>query len=99
MSALRLAHSDQAARAMLVEGMSLATLIEAMFSAPVPHRDAVRNIASALEDFAISPDLGPMWHLRYIYEGRRGSFRVVNMEIATPTGTLTSKDIWLRLPV
>jgi hypothetical protein len=84
---------------MLVEGMSLATLIEAMFSAPVPHRDAVRNIASALEDFAISPDLGPMWHLRYIYEGRRGSFRVVNMEIATPTGTLTSKDIWLRLPV
>jgi hypothetical protein len=38
--------------------------------------------------FAISPELGPVWHLRYVYENH-GSFRVVDMEIATPTGTLS----------
>jgi hypothetical protein len=52
-----------------------------------------------LDDFAISPELGPVWHLRYLYEDRPGSFHVVDMEIATPTGTLSSKDVWLRLPV
>ena len=84
---------------MLVEGMTLATLIDAMFSAPIAHRDAVHNIASALDDFDISPELGPVWHLRYLYEDRPGSFNVVDMEIATPTGTLSSQDVWLRLPV
>nr|WP_249808480.1 hypothetical protein [Bradyrhizobium sp. 87] len=96
-TALRLTHGDEAARAMLVGGMSLTALIEAMFSAPVGRRDAVHNITSALDDFAISPELGPVWHLCYVYENH-GSFRVVDMEIATPTGTLSSKDVWLRLP-
>jgi hypothetical protein len=36
----------EAARAMLVGGMSLAALIEAMFSAPVGRRDAVHNVTS-----------------------------------------------------
>ncbi|WP_346731080.1 hypothetical protein [Bradyrhizobium sp. 35] len=67
-TALRLTHGDEAARAMLVGGMSLAALIDAMFSAPVGRRDAVHNITSALDDFAISPELGPAWHLRYLYE-------------------------------
>nr|WP_249802285.1 MULTISPECIES: hypothetical protein [unclassified Bradyrhizobium] len=97
-TALRLTHGDETARAMLVGGMSLAALIEAMFSAPVERRDAVRYVASALDDFAISPQLGPVWHLRYVYEDK-GSFRVVDMEISTPTGTLSSKYVWLRLPV
>jgi hypothetical protein len=60
--------------------VSLAALIEAMFSAPVERRDAVRYVASALDDFAISPELGPVWHLRYVYESH-GSFRVVDMEM------------------
>ncbi|MGY4429506.1 hypothetical protein ACVWWO_001983 [Bradyrhizobium sp. F1.13.1] len=98
LTALRLSHGDEAARAMLVDGMSLAALIETMFSAPIGRRDAVHNIARALDDFALSPELGPVWHLRYVYESH-GSFRVVDMEIATPTGTLSSKDVWLRLPV
>ncbi|MGY0574731.1 hypothetical protein ACTGJ9_029745 [Bradyrhizobium sp. RDM12] len=96
-TALRLTHGDEDARAMLVRGMSLAALIEAMFSAPVERRDAVRHVAAALDNFVISPELGPVWHLRYVYESH-GSFRVVDMEIATPTGTLSSKDILLRLP-
>jgi hypothetical protein len=97
-TALRLTHGDEAARAMLLGGMSLATLMDTMFSAPIGRRDAVHNITRALDDFAISPELGPVWHLRYVYESH-GSFRVVDMEIATPTGTLSSKDVWLRLPV
>ena len=97
-TALRLTHGDEAARAMLVHGMSLAALIDAMFSAPIARRDAVRNITSALDDFAISPELGPVWHLRCLYEDH-SSFRVVDMEIATPTGTLSSTEITLRLPV
>lgn len=82
---------------MLIDGMSFATLIEAMFSAPLPHRQAVRAITDGLDDFVVSPDLGLMWHLRYIYDDQPGSFHVVDMEIATPNGTLASKDIWLRL--
>lgn len=58
-----------------------------MFSVPVERRDAVRYVAAALDDFAISPELGPVWYLR-----------VVDMEIATPTGTLSGKDVWLCLP-
>jgi hypothetical protein len=69
-----------------------------MFSAPMGRRDAVHNITRALDDFAIWPELGPVWHLHYVYESH-GSFRVVDMEIATPTGTLSSKDVWLRLLV
>lgn len=58
-SALRVVHGDEVARTMLQEGMSLATLIDTMFSAPIAHRDAVRYVASALDDFAITPELGP----------------------------------------
>lgn len=96
-AALRHVHGDEAARIMLVEGMSLADLIDAMFSAPLPHREAVKAITDGLDDFVISPDLGLMWHLKYIYGDRPGSFHVMDMEIATPNGTLASKDIWLRL--
>jgi hypothetical protein len=85
--------------AMLVDGMSLAALLDAMFSAPIARRDAVHNITSALDNFFISPQLGPVWHLRYLYEDQPGSFRVVDMEIATPAGTFSSNDLWLRLPV
>ena len=84
---------------MLVEGLNFATLIDAMLTSPMTHREAVRCITEALSDFAITPELGPVWHLRYLYEDQPGSFRVVDMEIATPAGTLSSKDLWLRLPV
>jgi len=96
-SALRYVYGDEIARLMLVEGMSLADLIDAMFSAPLPHREAVRDITDALDDFVISPDLGLMWHLRYVYGDEPGSLHVVDLEIATPNGTLASKDVWLRL--
>ncbi|WBL76637.1 hypothetical protein I3J27_26890 [Bradyrhizobium xenonodulans] len=96
-AALRHVYGDEVARLMLVEGMSLSNLIDAMFSAPLAHREAVRSITDGLDDFIISPDLGLMWHLRYIYGDQPGSLHVVDMEIATPDGTLASKDVWLRL--
>lgn len=97
-SALRHVHGDELARLMLVEGMSLADLIDAMFSAPLAHRDAVRAMTDGLDDFVITPDLGLLWHLKYIYGEAPGSLHVVDLEIATPDGTLASKDVWLRLP-
>ncbi|UWU79566.1 hypothetical protein N2603_14210 [Bradyrhizobium huanghuaihaiense] len=96
-AALRHIYGDEVARLMLVEGMTLANLIDAMFSAPLTHREAIRAITDGLDDFVISPDLGRMWHLRYIYADEPGSLHVVDMEIATPSGTLVSKDVWLRL--
>ncbi|AWM11243.1 MULTISPECIES: hypothetical protein [Bradyrhizobium] len=97
-TALRHVYGDEIARLLLVEGMSLADLIDAMFSAPLTHREAVRDITDGLDDFVISPDLGLMWHLKYIYADEPGSLHVVDMEIATPNGTLASRDVWLRLP-
>jgi hypothetical protein len=96
-AALRRVYGDEIARLMLVEGMTLADLIDAMFSASPSHRDAVRDITDGLDDFVVSPDLGLMWHLKYIYGDEPGSLHVVDMEIATPNGTLASKDVWLRL--
>lgn len=97
-TALRHVYGDEIARLLLVEGMSLADLIDAMFSAPLTHREAVRDITDGLDDFVIAPDLGLMWHLKYIYADEPGSLHVVDMEIATPNGTLASRDVWLRLP-
>ncbi|QQO23220.1 hypothetical protein JJB98_26405 [Bradyrhizobium diazoefficiens] len=96
-AALRHVYGDEVARLLLVEGISLANLIDAMSSAPLTHREAIRAITDGLDDFVISPDLGRMWHLKYIYGDQPGSLHVVDMEIATPSGTLASKDIWLRL--
>ncbi|WP_247400689.1 hypothetical protein [Bradyrhizobium sp. 76] len=67
-TALRLTYGDETARAMLVGGMSLAALIEAMFSASVERRDAVRYVASALDGLrhlaGTRPRLAPSLRLR-----------------------------------
>jgi hypothetical protein len=67
-SALRHVHGDEAARIMLAEGVTLAKVLKAMFSAPIAHRDAVRFIADSFEDFILSPDPGPLRHVKYVYE-------------------------------
>ncbi|WP_247489177.1 MULTISPECIES: hypothetical protein [unclassified Bradyrhizobium] len=95
-TALRLTYGDETARAMLVGSMSLAALIETMFSASVERRDAVRYVASALDDLAISPEPGPAPSLRlrksWLVSCRRHGDRDANRR-------LSSKDVWLRLPV
>lgn len=98
-STLRRAHGDNVARAFLTQGMSLAALISAAFSLPISNSEAVRMIARALEsgDFRLTPDLGRLWHVRYIYEDQRASMRVLDMEISTPDRTFASTEISLRL--
>ena len=82
----------------LADGISLAALMDAVFSLPTPNRDAVRMIARALEsgDFILEPALGSLWHLKYVYE-RPGSMTVVDMTLSTPDATFASTDVRLRL--
>jgi hypothetical protein len=56
-AALRHVYGDEVARLMLVEGMSLANLIDAMFAAPLTRREALRAMTEGLDDFIISPEL------------------------------------------
>jgi hypothetical protein len=97
-SALREAHGDNVARAFLADGVTLAALVDAVFSVPIKNSVAVRTIARALEsgDFVISPDVGPLWHVRYVYS-HPGSMTVVDIVVLTPERTFTSTEISLQL--
>ena len=97
-SALQQVHGEEAALAMLALGVTLATVIQAVLSRPMSNREAVRLVARSLGDFVISPDLGPLFHFKYLY-GRPGSFDVADMAVATPVGMIPSTEITLRLPV
>ena len=99
-SALRHAHGDNVARAFLADGVSLAALMDAVFSLPIKNSEAVRTIARALEsgDFVISPDVGPLWHIKYVYS-QPGSMTVVDMVVLTPDKAFASSEISLRLRV
>ncbi|WP_338699923.1 hypothetical protein V5279_19045 [Bradyrhizobium sp. 26S5] len=99
-SALRAAHGDDVARAFLADGVSLAALVDAVFSLPIRNSVAVRAIARALEsgDFVISPDVGPLWHVKYVYS-QPGSMTVTDMVVLTPGRTFASTEISLRLRV
>ncbi|MCP1970829.1 hypothetical protein [Bradyrhizobium elkanii] len=83
---------------MLVEGMTLAALIDGVLSSPIKNSDAVRITARALAsgDFIFTPDLGSLWRLKYIYAGPH-SMDVVDMAIATPDETIASTAVRLRL--
>lgn len=98
MSALREAHGDNVARAFLADGVSLAALVDAVFSLPIKNSVAVRAIARAFEsgDFVISPDIGPLWHVKYVYS-HPGSMTVVDLVVLTPERTFTSTEISMRL--
>jgi hypothetical protein len=97
-TALQQAHGDEAALAMLARGVTLATVLQAVLSGPMSNREAVRLIARSLSDFAISPDVGPLFHVKYVY-GRVGSFDVADMVVATPAGNITIAEVTLRLAV
>jgi len=77
--AVRQVHGDEAARAMLADGISLASLFKALLAAPMPNREAVRLVSRSFGDFAITPELGQAWHMRRIYSrpGCRGRKRLL----------------------
>ena len=64
---LRQVHGDDLARVMLNDGLSLATLIDALLRPPLKNRDAVKLITRALSsgDFIVTPDFGSPSHLKY----------------------------------
>jgi hypothetical protein len=99
-SALRNTYGDEQARVLLSDGVSLAAIIEAVLSLPVANNVSVRMIAKALEsgDLIVTPEVGPLWHVRYVYE-RPGSMNVVDMLMLTPDRTFSSAEILLRLVV
>ena len=95
---LRLVQSDDLARVML-NGLSLAALIDALLRSPLKNRDAVKLITRALSsgDFIVTPDFGSPSHLKYFYD-RPKSLHVVDIGVMTPDhGTIASTDIRLRL--
>ena len=61
-SALRQVHGDDIARVMLNDGLSLATLIDAVLRSPLKNQDAVKLITRALGsgDFIVTPDFGSL---------------------------------------
>ena len=96
---LRQVHGDDLARVMLNDGISLATLIDALWRSPLKNRDAVKLITRALScgDFIITPNFGSPSHLKYFYD-RPKSLRVVDIGVTTlDRGTIASPDIRLRL--
>jgi hypothetical protein len=99
--ALRHVHGDDTARAMLMNGTTLAALIDALLCAPLTNRDAVKLITRALRsnDFIVTPDFTSMWHIKYVYVSPK-SLNVVDLAVITPDrGTVASTDIRVLLQV
>lgn len=96
--ALRRAHGDAAARLMLVGGMTLADLIDALLRSPIKNREAIKLVTHALgsDDFLIEPEIAGPSHLAYIYDPP-WSLHVADIAIDTTHGTLASAQIRLRL--
>jgi hypothetical protein len=92
-------HGDDLARVMLNDGLSLAALIDVLLISPLKNHDAVKLITRALSsgDFIVTPDFGPVWHLKYFYDHPK-SLRVVDIAVMTlDRGTIASTEIHLRL--
>ena len=89
---------DSIARLMLIHGVKLADLIEALLRSPIKNHEAIRLVTQALGsgDFLIEPEIVGPSHLTYIYDPP-GSLHVVDIAIDTTEGRLASKDIRVRL--
>ena len=96
--ALRRVHGDALARLMLIEGVTLADLIDSLLHSPIRNREAVKLVTDALGsgDFIVEPEIAAVSHLMYIYD-RPKSLQVVDVAIETPNATIPSADIRLRL--
>lgn len=91
-------HGPDTARVMVTRGLSLAVLFDALLRSRPNNRDVVRLVTKVLQDdaFALSPDLGPVWHLKYFYDDSI-PLNVVDIAILTmDRGTLASTDVRFR---
>ena len=96
--ALRRVHGDAAARLMLITGMTLADLIDALLRSPIKNHEAVKLATHALGsgDFLVEPEIAGPSHIAYVYDPP-WSLHVIDLAIDTTQGTLTSAEIRLRL--
>ena len=91
-------HGPDTARVMVTHGLSLAVLFDALVRSRPDNREVVRLVTRVLHDdaFVMSPDLGPVWHLKYFYD-EAAPLDVVDIAILTMhRGTLASTDVRFR---
>jgi glycosylphosphatidylinositol transamidase (GPIT) subunit GPI8 len=89
---------DSIARVMLIQGVTLADLIDSLLSSPIKNGEAIKLITQALgsDDFLIEPEIVGLSHIAYIYDPPE-SLHVVDIVVETTQGKLASKDIRVRL--
>jgi glycosylphosphatidylinositol transamidase (GPIT) subunit GPI8 len=89
---------DSIARVMLIQGVTLADLIDSLLSSPIKNGEAIKLITQALgsDDFLIEPEIVGPSHIAYIYDPPE-SLHVVDIVVETTQGKLASKDIRVRL--
>jgi len=96
--ALAPVHGDSAVRLMLIQGVTLADLVDSLLRSPIKNREAIKLVTQALGsgDFLIEPEIAGPSHVAYIYDPP-GSLHVIDIAIDTTQGRLPSKDVHLRL--
>jgi hypothetical protein len=96
--ALRHVHGDPVARLMIIEGLTLADLIDSLLRSPIKNREAIKLATHAIgsSDFLVEPQIAGPSHIAYIYDPP-GSLHVVDIAIDTTQGQLASMGIRLRL--
>jgi len=97
-NALSHEYGDSLARLMLIQGMTLADLINSLLRSPIKNSEAIRLVTHALGsvDFLVEPQIVGPSHIAYIYD-RPGSLHVVDIGIDTTQGQLASTGIRLCL--
>ena len=83
---------------MLVQGVTLADLINSLLRSPIKNGEAVKLVTHALGsgDFLIEPEIAGPSHIAYVYDPP-GSLHVIDIAIDTTKGKLASTGIRLRL--
>ena len=91
-------YGDSLARLMLIEGVTLADLINSLLRSPIRNGEAIKLVTGALasDDFLVEPEIAGPSHIAYIYDPP-GSLYVVDIAIDTTNGQLASTGIRLHL--
>jgi len=97
-NALTHEYGDSLARLILIEGVTLADLVNSLLRSPIRNGEAIRLVTHALgsDDFLVEPEIVGPSHIAYIYDPP-GSLYVVDIAIDTTHGQLASTGIRLRL--
>ncbi len=91
-STLTREYGDSLARLMLIEGVTLADLINSLLRSPIRNGEAIKLVTHALgsDDFIVEPAIAGPSHFAYVYDPP-GSLNVVDIAIDTTHGQVSSK--------